>query len=174
MNPRQQERVATLVQTFAAIGSSRMRGIPLLNQQLKVQAVGFEPSAQAQPELLVGILVTPWFMNLICLPTEPTARVDAATPTGITIRHSVGSETFDFISSSEDGLGDFAACSLFSPMFEFSDQAGAVATATEILATLRRKPAPLPQADIAQHERPIPSRRGFLLGRGISPPPQRP
>jgi [NiFe] hydrogenase assembly HybE family chaperone len=174
MNPRQQERVATLVQTFAAIGSSRMRGIPLLNQQLKVQAVGFEPSMQAQPELVVGILVTPWFMNLICLPTEPTSRVGTAAEAGVTIRHSVGSESFDFISASEDGLGNFAACSLFSPMFEFSDQAGAVATATEILATLRRKPAPLAQADIAERAGPIPSRRGFLLGRGVSSPTQRP
>jgi [NiFe] hydrogenase assembly HybE family chaperone len=174
MNPRQQERVATLVRTFAAIGSSRMRGIPLLNKQLKVQAVGFEPSGQELPELLVGILVTPWFMNLICLTTEPTGRVGAAPGAGLTIRHKVGSENFDFISACEDGLGDFAACSLFSPMFEFSDQAGAVATATEILATLRREPVPLQQADIAQQVSPVPSRRGFLLGRGASPPTTRP
>ena len=66
-------------------------------------------------------------------------------------------EDFDFIGACEDGFGAYEMCSLFSPMFEFADQAGARATAWEILGQLRRAPPALPP--------PAAGRRAFLTGR---------
>jgi hypothetical protein len=48
-------------------------------------------------------------------------------------------------------------------MFEFADQAGAVATASEVLKLLRVPPAETVAAEPAVPQ--VPSRRGFLLGR---------
>ncbi len=43
---------------------------------------------------------------------------------------------FEFIGGRDPALGDYQACSLFSPMFEFTDQHGARATALAALDAL--------------------------------------
>jgi [NiFe] hydrogenase assembly HybE family chaperone len=43
---------------------------------------------------------------------------------------------FEFIGNRDAVLGDYQACSLFSPMFEFADHATAVDTAAASLAAL--------------------------------------
>lgn len=149
-------RVAALQARFELIGATRMRGLPMLHDVLKVQAVGFEPEASGQGAL--GVLVTPWFMNLVWLPLAPDAHAVAV---GTSRTRTVGPERLDFIGAHEEGLGGFEACSLFSPMFEFVDQAAAVATAQQVLALLR------PVVDAPE----LPSRRAWLTGRsgGASP-----
>jgi [NiFe] hydrogenase assembly HybE family chaperone len=92
------------------------------------------PPAPTEPPGGVGILITPWFMNLVWLP------LDAAAPTvrvGDKRTRVVGNERFDFIGAFEPGFGGYEACSLFSPMFEFVDHGAAVATAFEVLKQLR-------------------------------------
>jgi [NiFe] hydrogenase assembly HybE family chaperone len=154
-------RIQALEQVFVHIASTRMRDVPVQNPVLRVQAVGFVPMAQPGGELLLGMLVTPWFMNLVRLPATAAGSGAAWPPVGHKASRAIGGETFEFIGAHEEGLGAYESCSMFSPMFEFADQAGAVATANEVL-NLLRTPAPSP-APMAQA---VPSRRGFLLGRG--------
>ncbi len=143
-------RVQKLEAAFRHIAATRMDGVPVLNPRLDVQAVGFETSEDGSHAL--GVLVTPWFMNLLRLPLRsdlPPLAVRAVAA------RDVGMHRMDFIGAFEPGVGAFEACSLFSPMFEFANQAAAVATAHEALKELRaasRAPAQ-------------PARRGFLLGR---------
>ena len=154
-------RVTRLEQVFTDIATTRMRDVPVLNTALGVQAVGFELLAGEEAPVLLGILVTPWFMNLLRLPLLPDAATTAPEP-GSKRRHVCGEQLFEFIAAHEEALGHFEACSLFSPMFEFADQAGALATASELLKLLRAPPAPVqPPVDAPA----VPSRRGFLLGR---------
>jgi [NiFe] hydrogenase assembly HybE family chaperone len=143
-------RLQALEAAFRHIAATRMDGVPVLNPRLDVQAVGFEISEDGSHAL--GVLVTPWFMNLLRLPLHddlPPLAVRAVAA------RDIGTRRLDFIGAFEPGVGAFEACSLFSPMFEFTDQAAAVATAQEALKELRaasRAPAQ-------------PARRGFLLGR---------
>lgn len=163
MSAWSQSRVQTLEQVFAHIATTRMQGVPVQNPALRVQAVGFAPQADSQGgEWLLGVLVTPWFMNLVYLPQAVASAGDAVLGVGLKTSRQIGSQTFEFIGAHEDGLGTFACCSLFSPMFEFADHAAAVATACEVL-NLLRTPAPTPPAAPAVE---APSRRGFLFGRG--------
>jgi [NiFe] hydrogenase assembly HybE family chaperone len=53
-----------LEQIFNKIHQEQMQGIPILNNMLKVQALGF----QEYQGRIVGILITPWLMNLVMLP----------------------------------------------------------------------------------------------------------
>ncbi len=163
MSAWSQSRVQTLEQVFAHIAATRMRDVPVQNHALRVQAVGFAPQADSDGgEWLMGILVTPWFMNLVCLPVD-LARLGETVPgVGQKASRQIGGEHFEFIGAHEEGLGAFACCSLFSPMFEFADHAGAVATACEVL-NLLRKPAPAPESATVVD---VPSRRSFLFGRG--------
>ena len=172
-----QSRVQTLEQVFAHIAATRMRDVPVQNHALRVQAVGFAPQADADGEWLLGVLVTPWFMNLVYLPlTVPGAGEavagGAVLGVGQKASRQIGNERFEFIGAHEDGLGAFACCSLFSPMFEFADHAAAVATACEVLNLLRTPvptqtptAAPVPHGAVLAVEA-APSRRGFLFGRG--------
>lgn len=159
-------RVGALEALFAHIARTRMQGIPILHPDLRVQAVGFEPAAMVDgspARAAVGVLVTPWFMNLVWLPLD--AAAPDALAVGATRERRVGRECFPFIGAHEDGFGPFEACSLFSPMGEFADHDAAVATALAVLEELRRpeppRPAPAP---------PTSSRRALLLGRAASSP----
>lgn len=149
-------KVAFLEDAFRAIEATRMRGLPLLHNGLQVQALGFQPLPGDEAAAL-GVLLTPWFMSLVRLPLDDEA--EAAVPAvGVKREHRLGEMGFEFIGAHEPTLGRFEMCSMFSPVFEFANQAGALATAREVLALLR--PAPVaPQQ---------PARRGFLFGRSAA------
>lgn len=162
-------RSAALAERFTLIAATRMQGMPLLNPALVVEVVGFEPWP-AGPDLAsedaafgLGILITPWFMNLVRLPLQCQPSPDRV---GLKQGHVLAGQTFEFIVAHELGLGAFEACSLFSPMFEFSQPEVARDTARHILACLRTPVPALPQPVAGPAV--VPARRAFLLGRRSS------
>ena len=174
-------RVRALEQRYREIAATRMAGVALCHPGLEVAAVDFAPDADGAGAL--GALVAPWFMNLVWLPLprtlEALAPAPAALPVGETRRRAVGPEIFEFIGAHEGGFGDFEACSLFSPMFEFADQAAAVETARQVLRLLREpsaadaaagahrgQTAPAAAPTSSPPSKPAaPPRRAFLFGR---------
>lgn len=157
--------VAALAAAFRHIAATRMAGVPILNPALAVEAVGFrqEPALDGR---WLGVLITPWFMNLICL---PLAGDDwHALPSGTGRNLDLPGGEVAFLAAQEDALGAYLSCSLFSPMQEFADQDYARAVAQEVLnqllspAAAEAAPAAVPpdglQARMAQ---PV-NRRGFL------------
>jgi [NiFe] hydrogenase assembly HybE family chaperone len=194
-DPRSAARVRALVALFETIACTRMAGVPMLNPALRVEAVGFECEVDAvdacepgdadcdaaAPTVAVGILVTPWFMNLVALPLGRAASVDGV---GRVESRTLGGQRFEFIGAHEPALGAFSACSLFSPMFEFADPAAARATARAVLDTLRRADEAARDAtcdatcDAARDasrnatREPVreapPARRSFLFGRSAA------
>ncbi|MBN4058335.1 [NiFe]-hydrogenase assembly chaperone HybE [Mariprofundus ferrooxydans] len=116
-----------LEQLYDDIRVNRMADIPILNDKIKVQAVGF----REWNHHVLGALITPWFMNLMLLPTEET---DWSTY-GVGSKHSYTFEAglFEFIVGEEENLGKYMSCSMFSPMFDFADHDAAVQTAEAIV-----------------------------------------
>jgi [NiFe] hydrogenase assembly HybE family chaperone len=145
-------RVTALEALFNDIAVTRMRGIPILHPCLHVRAVGFQ--AEAKGHAALGVLITPWFMNLVRLPLDDSERLAGI---GSVRTRVAGNERFDFIGAFEEGFGAYEACSLFSPMFDFRDDAAALATAQAVLDALRQPP-PTPEV--------VASRRVLLFGRG--------
>ncbi len=153
---------------------------PARTEPVEVPAPGHSVAAPTRPATpdAFGILLTPWFMNLVLL---PLSRVDAVPPADTRHIHLIGSTRFEFIASHEPAIGAFDACSLFSPVFEFADQAAAVATARAVLMSLRAQPTTLhavSSTQLAEHKpRPAapdapPARRAFFraLASGRSAP----
>ncbi|MFN9481079.1 MAG: [NiFe]-hydrogenase assembly chaperone HybE [Betaproteobacteria bacterium] len=164
------EPPARLERLFAHIHATRMHDVPIVNPLLRVECVGFR---RWQGRWL-GVLVTPWCMNLVLMADEPQAWQPART--GEVKSYVFPTGHFEFIGTVEAGFGDFQMCSLFSPMFEFREQDVARATALAALdalfdpATTGRAP-PAEAEDAAEPPMPegeapeSPSKRNFLRGR---------
>lgn len=162
---------AALQARFEHIHHHQMAGVPMLNPALRVQAIGFRPWSAHW----LGALVTPWFMNLVLFPRlrEQWPQVGERQS-----RHYVfPAGVFEFIGSHDSVLGDYQACSLFSPMFDFADHCAAHDTATAALAALfdaahrPRSDAPATEPAAASASAPAPgatgpalSKRDFLFG----------
>ena len=160
------EPVRALEAAFERIARTRMAGLPLNNPALRVQGVGFRRHEEGH---LVGVLITPWAINLVMLAATPSrdlhlaadCRRDWDFPSGC----------YEFMGGEEPECGAYQFCSLFSPAFDFRDQHGAVEMAQELMRGLfaeavadpaaRREAARMAGHSVLE----IPTtRRGFLQG----------
>jgi [NiFe] hydrogenase assembly HybE family chaperone len=145
---------ASVEAAYARVLLERMCGLPILNPQLSVRAVGFE---RWQNEWR-GIIVTPWCMSLLLLPGA--AGTDWQVPSGNRRSYrNFPAGTFSFLAGCEDEIGTYLSCALISPMAGFVCQQDAVLTAEAALAGLSQpsaEPLPLPE------ERALRGRRRFL------------
>ncbi len=120
---------AKLTAVFTEIQTTRMADVPVLNPALSVAAFGFDPHEDHH----VGVLLTPWFMNLILIPLDPDNNPLAGLQTGASQSHILPGGRFEFMITHEAALGQYLTCSLFSPMFDFADQETAEITAKAVL-----------------------------------------
>jgi [NiFe] hydrogenase assembly HybE family chaperone len=125
------ETVRALEAAFERIARTRMAGLPLNNPALRVQGVGFR-ALDARHQ--VGVLIAPWAVNLVLL-GDPLSR-DLHLAPDRRRRWDFPSGSYEFMGGEEGECGPYQFCSLFSPAFEFDDQATAVATAGEVMAEL--------------------------------------
>lgn len=123
------DTVAELVKHFETIDREHMQGLPIVNPQLFVEAVGF----RSYEDHSVGVLITPWFMNLVLLPgsdewsvAEQGASAEFALPAG----------GYDFMISRDDALGTYLTAVLFRTVVDFPDQVTARGVAREVLTRL--------------------------------------
>lgn len=121
---------ARLQATFEKIAATRMADVPIVNPRLRVETVGF----RLWQGFWVGVLVTPWSINLVLLPSddvqlEPLRQDEKRAWT-------FPSGTYQFMGLSEPQLGPCQMCPLLSPVAEFVAHEQAVALAREIAAAL--------------------------------------
>lgn len=117
-----------LRRAFERIAATRMAGMALANPRLGVATVGFS----AWDDVRVGILVTPWAINLAAVSADPAALLLAPDR-----RRSwrFPSGRYELMGGCEPECGAFQFCSLFSPVFEFDD-AAAMAVARAAIEAL--------------------------------------
>lgn len=125
-----------LEKCFNQILIAGMRDMPVINPALKVQAVDF---CKVDEDWL-GVLITPWFMNLLLLPG--TGNEWPVRLSGNKFERYFPFGSFEFTMAHEKQLGPYALCSLFSPMFEFAEQADALIAAQAALQGLLARSAP--------------------------------
>jgi [NiFe] hydrogenase assembly HybE family chaperone len=155
---------------YQRVQRERMAGLPFVNAALRVELIGL----RRWQGLWLGVLLTPWCMNLLLLPGDaaggdgqpqtPWPRLVA----GQTAQFAFPAAVMSFFGGREDGFGDYLACSLFSPVFEFTDQDHARATAEACLLALLDPAAAAAQA--APAKAPVDAgKRNFLRGRSVGP-----
>ena len=153
----------------------RMEGLNFVNPAIDVEAVGFAP----WDAHWLGVMVTPWFINLMLLPREAAGWTSL--PQGKTLRYRFPAGDYEFISSRDEAVGEYQMCSLISPLLDIPDHATAHAVAQLARAALL-DPANAPVPDVAEEEQPDPlarlkeqaeaplSKRDFLRGRFLREP----
>lgn len=125
-----------LKSTFEDILHSRMHDIPVVNHDLQV----WLSPLQNWQQYLLGVLVTPWFMNIILGPTSNDMIVQLqAQKIGCKQTFDFPSGAYEFTLAHEKNVGPFWGCSLFSPMFDFVNQQAAMDTASAVLDQLMQE-----------------------------------
>jgi len=121
-----------LEKQFRKILKKRQNKEHNLNPNLKVQAVDF----RHWQSRCLGIVITPWFMNLMLLPNEGDEWQNL--PVGHISTFHFPSGDYEFTLAEEEGVGRFQVHSVFSPMLDFADQEMAINTAQQALLILMR------------------------------------
>jgi len=122
--------VPRLVRVFRDIQNEQMAGIPVLNHNLHVEAVGFTEFHGRG----LGVLITSWLMNLMLFPALDEDWRDFKI--GSRHVHEFPSGPRDFLINVVENLGVCQTHALYSPMSGFQTQAQAVAAAKQIMRDL--------------------------------------
>jgi [NiFe] hydrogenase assembly HybE family chaperone len=128
------ETLARLVAAYQRIGAEQMQGLPMFNSRLQVEAVGF----REWEGRFLGILIAPWFMNLVVL---PTLREDwQSGGVGSEVDLDLPSGSYSFHLCLADEVGVHLSLALFSAVGDFPDQETARSVAEETLCGLFTAP----------------------------------
>nr|WP_255537760.1 [NiFe]-hydrogenase assembly chaperone HybE [Motiliproteus sp. SC1-56] len=159
---------------FNAILSERMAGLPVVNTALAVEAVGF----QAWEGHWLGVLITPWFLNLLIVPKAGSPWPQQfETGKGKEVVLAFPQGEYKFSPRREESIGSYLSCSLASPVHEWKAQAEIRRTAEDVLQLLKSIPVraiePEQAATDNGQEQPASqgcalSRRAFLGGAGAA------
>ena len=122
-----------VVDRFERIHAQRMKGLPIVNPELRVEAVEFRDFDDKR----MGILITPWFMNLMLLDQRDT-WLDR--PQGETITYRFPYGPIEFTVSHDESLGSYLSAVLFRTMSDMPDQETARALASEVMSQLFIEP----------------------------------
>jgi [NiFe] hydrogenase assembly HybE family chaperone len=155
MDANRHPRVRQLLTRLEHVGDTEMRGLPLYNDALVVEGVGFRVHAAA----LVGVVITPWFINAIHLPLQPVS-IDWAV-IGRRVEHRLPSGPVTFTRGGDEITGQYDALSLHSPVNAFTSQDMARREAEGRSNGLFEPPLAPSEAGESPED---PGRRAFLLG----------
>lgn len=165
---------------FEQVWADAMHDMPFVNPALRVEPVGFQ---RVEGDWL-GVVVTPWFINLFLLPGGGALWRDLPTGEQRAVALPVGE--LEFIGDNPGAGAAVAAyqyCPLISPVQHIESQQAARVIARDALATVLAPPAAAPPSSAPDQDRPAadasgstgvvsppspagevasPSRRGFL------------
>lgn len=131
--------VIRLVEAYKNINERHMQGLPIANERLEVEAVGFT----LWEGRWLGIIISPWFMNLTLLPAEHEDWSDLGW--GAKRVWGLPSSDYEFIVSPIEGVGVHQSLSLFTTVTDFPDQHVARAVAQATMDKLLESGAKVPE-----------------------------
>ena len=123
----------------------KVKGLPIYNPTIAVEAVGFREYEGRQ----VGVIVTPWFMNLTVLPSEADLKSWLA---GRSTMIGFPSGAYEFTVTDLPEVGLVATCSLFSTMLDFTDHEAAQLAAQTVADAVFEPEQPAPSPSVSRRQ----------------------
>ncbi len=158
-----EDRITKLVTRFTHIGETGMRDLPIYNNHLEVEAVGFRRTENGW----LGVLITPWFINVILMPEQKSA---SNVPLGNKRTHELASGEHVFTVGEDEELGSYEFITLASPTFKYKSQQAARDISEKALLKLCTPPeeyqeeVPEQAVQFVSAEQKNKQRRAFLRG----------
>lgn len=153
-------RLEALTAWYRRLYDTHMRGMPVCNPALTVEAVAFRQHGAGW----LGVMITPWSMFVVALPTDPAAWGDLAA--GDTVTWDLPAGACPFCVEREAELGTYQTSRLFSTVGQFTGQESAREAAALVIRTLLAPVAATPAS--AEPAKPVVAkaigRRGLLRG----------
>jgi len=128
---------------FERIHRERMVGLPILNDALQVDVVGFI----GLQERWIGVLITPWCLNLMVLPMNDDGWQPPAE--GVWRHETFPGQAFQLLGGVEEEVGSYAFRSLASPVTGYPNHEAVRDIARELLKQLL---IPAPETPTATHD----------------------
>ena len=151
-------RVRLLLERFRGIDAA-MRDLPVYNDRIAIEAIGFRAFGD---DALIGIVLTPWFMNLVLLPITPEPM--RMGEIGKSVLGELPAGKRSFVIGGDEVVGLYRAHSLHSPVVGFTLPGQARAEARRLLSLLMTPPVP-EKAPGKDSGAPRLDRRALLFGR---------
>lgn len=153
-----------LIDVFTSIGEKSMHDMPLYNHAIGYHATEFE----VFNEYWIGLLVTPWFLNLMAFPAKTSTQKHIEQQmVGEKCHIALPSGRFEFIKGYNDELESYFSCSLLSPVFELNSKEHAVETLnlalSEIMTPIEPDEHQVVNSSQVLEEQAV-SRRDFITG----------
>ena len=101
---------------FRQIGETSVWGLPIYNNALDVEALAFQECEQGE----IGLLIAPWFMNIVILPAHEADWCEH--PVGDKLNITLANGDNDFVLGEDEQLGRYLFRTVRSPMNCFQDQ----------------------------------------------------
>ncbi len=139
-SPNDHPRVSALIKQFRVVDAG-MRDLPIYNHTVAIESVGFRLFNDVE---LLGVVLTPWFMNLMILPITPVAMKMAEIGKTVSVELPVGPRKF--VVGGDEVVGLYNAHSLHSPVLSFTLPGQARAEAQRQLELLMTPAATGPAA----------------------------
>lgn len=150
---------ALIARFYAKVWREQMQDLPFVNPALQVEAIGF----RLVDGDWVGMVITPWFINLFLLPGGGTLWQDL--PSGEQRRVAFPVGELEFIADNNPDpdapITAFQYCPLIHPVLHLPDQATAREAALAALTALLTPP-PAVEPEATGTEKPALKRRAFL------------
>jgi len=124
------DRIRKLVDVHRRIADERMRGLPIFNERLDVEAAGFRSVESRQ----LGVLIAPWFLNLVLLPGTGDDWSEQTIGSSRVWEFPAGQ--YEFHAAELPGVGPHYTAALFSTVADFPDQDTARAVAENVMERL--------------------------------------
>jgi [NiFe] hydrogenase assembly HybE family chaperone len=153
-------RVQALIGLFRHVDIG-MRELPFYNEKITIEAIGFRHFVN---EEIAGVVLTPWFMNMILLPVEPAPMDMAQIGKTISIELPAGKRVFAV--GGDAAIGLYKAHSLHSPVLNFTLPGQAQAEARRMLALLMMLPDVTAENAAYSSGMKRLDRRALLFGKG--------
>jgi [NiFe] hydrogenase assembly HybE family chaperone len=149
--------IINLTDAFRRVARERMQGLPIVNPALEVEAVDF----REWEGRWLGVLIAPWFMNLVLLPAEGEHELGPAP--GVKQILKLPSGKYEFTAARLDPVGSYQSCALFSSVLNVPDQRTAREVAQAVMQALFEEAPGSTQGKLSQ-----PVSRRDLLRRALN------
>jgi len=164
MSESNHPRIVALLDMFRK-ADALLRELPLYNGAISIEAIGFREFGD---DAMIGVVLTPWFMNLVRLPVMRRPYDGNALGQAVRVVLPFGERRFTI--NGDENVGLFEAHSLHSPVLGFCAQEHARAEAMSQLAMLLSPPVPEEEAaaPVERAKTPL-ARRALIFGPSRNP-----